>query len=160
MDRLVLWVERVAGVCLLVVALTTFAAVVLRKFFNYAPPDYFDVARLLLGITIFWGISSACYRNGHIVVDLLWDFSPPRRRRWIDIVATTALLGFMVPFCWMFLTAVPETRAANILTYELRMPVWPWHFFAALGIVAATALTALRLWEVVRRTPDAHVPRH
>ncbi len=154
MDRLVRVVERVAGLFLLAVALTTFVTVVLRKGVNVVPPDSFDLARLLLGISICWGIASACYRNGHIVVDLVWELAGRRARRVIDLLATATLLAFMIAFAWMIGDAVLGTRAAGVKTFELHLPVWPFHLLAAIGVLAGAVLTALRLWELARGRVD------
>jgi TRAP-type C4-dicarboxylate transport system permease small subunit len=138
MEIFVLWVERLAGVFLFLVALTTVVTVVSRKGFDVSPPDSFDVARLLLGIAICWGIASSCYRNGHIMVDVVWELAGPRWKRVIDITATSIVLAFMAAFAWMLGDAVAGTYAANIGTVEMKMPVWPFHAIAELGIVSAT----------------------
>jgi len=151
MDRFVRMVEGTAGLLLLTVALTTFATVVLRKLFNYSPPDWFDLAQLLLGISIFWGIASACYRNGHILVDLVWEFLSSRGRRILDITATSILLVFMAALTLMLADAIRDTAAGNVLTMELKLPVWPFHLLAGAGILAGTILTASRLARLCSR---------
>lgn len=151
MDRFVRMVEGTAGLLLLTVALTTFATVVLRKLFNYSPPDWFDLAQLLLGISIFWGIASACYRNGHIVVDLVWEFLSSRGRRILDITATSILLVFMAALTLMLADAIRDTASGNVLTMELKLPVWPFHVLAGAGILAGTILTAVRLVRLCSR---------
>lgn len=145
MDRFVRMVEGTAGLLLLTVALTTLATVILRKLFNYSPPDWFDLAQLLLGISIFWGIASACYRNGHILVDLLWEFLTARGRRVLDITATSILLVFMAALTLMLADTIRDTAAANVQTMELKLLVWPFHSLAGVGILAGTILTAVRL---------------
>jgi TRAP-type C4-dicarboxylate transport system permease small subunit len=151
MDRFVRMVEGTAGLLLLTVALATFATVVLRKLFNYSPPDWFDLAQLLLGISIFWGIASACYRNGHILVDLVWEFLSSRGRRILDITATSILLVFMAVLTLMLADAIRDTAVANVLTMELKLPVWPFHLLAGAGILAGTILTAVRLARLCSR---------
>jgi TRAP-type C4-dicarboxylate transport system permease small subunit len=151
MDRFVRMVEGTAGLLLLTVALTTFATVILRKLFNYSPPDWFDLAQLLLGISIFWGIASACYRNGHILVDLVWEFQSARGRRILDITATSILLVFMAALTLMLTDAIRDTAAGNVLTMELKLPVWPFHVLAGAGILAGTILTAVRLIRLCSR---------
>ena len=151
MDRFVRMVEGTAGLLLLTVALTTFATVILRKLFNYSPPDWFDLAQLLLGISIFWGIASACYRNRHILVDLVWEFLSSRGRRILDIAATSILLVFMAALTLMLADAIRDTAVANVLTMELKLPVWPFHLLAGAGILAGTILTAVRLVRLCRR---------
>ena len=151
MDRFVRMVEGTAGLLLLSVALATFATVILRKLFNYSPPDWFDLAQLLLGISIFWGIASACYRNGHILVDLLWEFLSLRGRRILDIAATSILLVFMAALSLMLADAIRDTAAGNVLTMELKLPVWPFHLLAGAGILAGTILTVVRLIRLCSR---------
>ena len=151
MDRFVRMVEGTAGLLLLTVALTTFATVLLRKLFNYSPPDWFDLAQLLLGISIFWGIASACYRNGHILVDLLWEFLTARGRRVLDITATSILLVFMAALTLMLADTIRDTAAANVQTMELKLLVWPFHSLAGAGILAGTILTAVRLIRLCSR---------
>ncbi|MGQ0577894.1 MAG: TRAP transporter small permease [Betaproteobacteria bacterium] len=145
MDRFVRMVEGTAGLLLLGIALATFATVILRKFFNYSPPDWFDLAQLLLGISIFWGVASACYRNRHILVDLVWEFLSARGRRVLDITATSILLVFMVALTLMLADAIRDTAVGNVLTMELKLPVWPFHLLAGAGIFAGAILTAVRL---------------
>ena len=151
MDRFVRMVEGTAGLLLLTVALATFTTVILRKLFNYSPPDWFDLAQLLLGISIFWGIASACYRNGHILVDLLWEFLTARGRRVLDITATSILLVFMAALTLMLADTIRDTAAANVQTMELKLLVWPFHSLAGAGILAGTILTAVRLIRLCSR---------
>ena len=151
MDRFVRMVEGTAGSLLLFIALATFATVILRKFFNYSPPDWFDLAQLLLGISMFWGIASACYRNGHIVVDLVWEFLSSPGRRILDITATSILLVFMVAFTLMLADAIRDTATSNVQTMELKLPLWPFHLLAGAGILAGTILTAVRMVRLCSR---------
>jgi TRAP-type C4-dicarboxylate transport system permease small subunit len=151
MDRLVRMVEGTAGFLLLTIAVATFVTVMLRKFLNYSPPDWFDLAQLLLGISMFWGIASACYRNGHIVVDLVWEFLSLRGRRILDITATSILLVFMAALTLMLADAIRDTATGNVLTMELKLPLWPFHLLAGAGILAGTILTAVRLFRLCSR---------
>src|SRR4051794_38659745 len=98
LDKAVDAIERTAGLFLLAVATLTFVVVILRKFFDTSIPDWYDFSRLLQGIAILWGIDCACYRGGHILVDLLWDASSPPNRRRIDLLATALLLVFVLAF--------------------------------------------------------------
>lgn len=149
MNRVIRWVETFAGLSLFVIALATFVTVVLRKFFNTAPPDVFDGMQLLLGISIFWGIASACYHNGHILVDIVYEMSSAKWRRVIDLVATSLLFIFLLFLAYTLADAIRGTAEGNVRTMELKLMVWPFHLIAALGIVAACIMTGIRLWELV-----------
>ena len=92
MDRFIDSIEWVAAFFVGVVALNTFVAVFMRKFFAVTIPDYYNFGQFLLGILIFWGIAATSYRGTHITVDLVWANASPRYQRWIDIFATLVLL--------------------------------------------------------------------
>jgi TRAP-type transport system small permease protein len=150
MDRFVSYVERVAGLFLLAIALLTFGSVVLRYFFSAQIPDWFDFSKLLQGIAIFWGIACVCYRNEHIMVDVIWEKSDQSRRRQIDLLATCVLLVFMILMTWMLGAKVLQSVQSTQATSDLRIPIGPFHIAAWLGVLAATITTAMHLINVWR----------
>jgi TRAP-type C4-dicarboxylate transport system permease small subunit len=150
LDRLVVSIERLGGLFLLAVAALTFVMVILRKFFDTAIPDWYDFSRLLQGIAIFWGIAAACYRGGHILVDLVWDFSSARGKRWIDLFADVTMLVAMATFAALALQAAIEMRGKNLLTSDLRIAQWGFYFIAAVGVAAAAFMTVVRLRNLLR----------
>ena len=157
MERLVLWVERLAGVSLAAVALLVFVSVVLRDLASMDLPDSFDFSRYLQGIAIFWGLAVTTYRNAHIVVDLLWELSGIAGRKAIDLFASTVSVSFMALFAWMLLTRFPAVQRAHQLTSDLKLPVWPFYAVAIAGIVAATVVGCIRLVELLRvKTANEH----
>ena len=138
-------VELIAGLLLGAIAVLTFSAVMLRWLFNYGLPDTFDFSRLLLGTAMFWGIALAGFHNRHIQVDGFWEMAPPWGRRLIDIFATAVTLAFMAVFAWMLESKVTSVFFSNEQTFDLRLPVWPFHTIAAFGIAMAVILLLLRL---------------
>ncbi|WP_341896038.1 TRAP transporter small permease [Ferrovibrio terrae] len=147
--------EMVAGLLLGAIAVLTFTAVMLRWLFNYGLPDTFDFSRLLLGTAMFWGIAVAGYHNRHIQVDGFWEMAPAWGRRLIDIFATLVTLAFMALFAWMLHDKVLSVYASNEQTFDLRLPVWPFHAIAALGIALATLLLLLRLVRLIANRKEA-----
>jgi TRAP-type transport system small permease protein len=156
MNRFIRLVDGLAAASLFFVAAFTLLAVVGRKFFGWSPPDYFDFARLALGIAIFWGIGAACYGNRHILVDLVHELASPTWKRRIDLIATAILAISMGAFAWMTAESVAQTMKANVQTTELRWLVWPFHAVAAAGLAAGFVLTCVRLVRLSRGSaPDA-----
>ena len=145
MERFITWVERIAGLFLLAVAILTFASVALRYLFGAQIPDWFDFSKLLQGIAIFWGIACVCYRNEHILVDLVWEQSSEAGKRRIDMFATLVLLVFFALMAWMLGAKVWQSAQSTQATSDLRLPIGPFHVVAWLGIAAAVVMTALRL---------------
>lgn len=159
LDRLIDGIEVLAAWFLAAVGALTFVSVILRYFFAWAIPDTNDISRLLLAILIFWGMAGTGYRGEHITVDLVWSAFGPRMRRALDAFTTAVTLFAMAVFTWRMGVKVSDTRADNLQTFDLNQPVWIWYFVAWLGLVAAVALLAIRLWRLLfapQRLPERH----
>jgi TRAP-type C4-dicarboxylate transport system permease small subunit len=148
-DRFIDSIEMIAAIFVGVVAADVFISVLLRYFFNVAIPDSYDFGRLLLGILIFWGIGATSYRGTHITVDLLWANVGALWQRAIDIFATLVLLLVVSVHTWTLYDKVAATRADHVLTFDLRLPTWPFFAVAWLGDAAAVVLIALRTYRLL-----------
>jgi TRAP-type C4-dicarboxylate transport system permease small subunit len=156
MDRFIDGIELIAAGFVGIVALNTFVAILMRKFFAVTIPDYYDFGRLLLGILIFWGIAATSYRGSHITVDLLWASAPPRFQRWIDVFATSVLLFVVTVQTITLFDKVLTTYRDNILTYDLRLPNWPFFAIAWAGDVSAVLLIAIRTYRLIFHPEQIH----
>src|SRR5471030_3096945 len=125
MDRFIDSIEWVAAGFVGIVAANIFISVILRNLFTYSIPDSYDFGRLMLGILIFWGIAATSYRGTHITVDLLYSNVGPRFQRFIDIFATLVLLFVVTVQTYTLYDKVASTRVDNVLTFDLRLPTWP-----------------------------------
>lgn len=148
-DRFIDAIELTAAGFLAAVTAITFVSVFLRYLFIWSIPDSYDFTRLLLGILIFWGMAVASYRGDHIAVDLLWSAAPAWAKRGMDIFAALITLAGMATFTWMFAEKVINTRADNVLTFDLRQPVWIYYFIAWIGLASAVALLVLRTFRLI-----------
>jgi TRAP-type C4-dicarboxylate transport system permease small subunit len=142
-------IEWIAAFFVGVVALDIFVSVLLRYFFAVQIPDAYDFGRLLLGILIFWGIAATSYRGTHITVDLVWANVGPHYQRWIDVFATLVLLFVVVVQTYTLFDKVVATYRDNVLTYDLRLPTWPFFLVAWLGDVSAVLLIAIRTFKLL-----------
>ena len=154
MDRIIDTIEAIAALFVGLVAADIFISVALRRFFNVQIPDSYDVGRMLLGILIFWGIAATSYRGSHITVDLVWSACGPFGKRLIDIFATLVLLFVVTIQTIMLFDKVRLTYQDNVLTYDLRIPTWPFALVAWLGDVSAVLLIAIRTWRLIFRPQD------
>ena len=148
-DRFIDGIEGLAALFVGLVAADIFISVALRELFRVQIPDAYDIGRLLLGILIFWGIAATSYRGTHISVDLVWTNVGPRARRAIDVFATLMLLFVVAVQTAMLFNKVTATYVDHILTYDLRMPLWPFYLIAWCGDAAAVLLIAIRTWRLV-----------
>jgi len=156
MDRFIDSIEWVAAFFVGIVALNTFMAVVMRKFFAVTIPDYYNVGQFLLGILIFWGIAATSYRGTHITVDLVWANASPRHQRWIDIFATLVLLFVVTVQTYTLVDKVIDTRNSHIVTMDLGIPVWPFFLVSWIGDVSAVLLIAIRTYRLIFHPEDIH----
>jgi TRAP-type C4-dicarboxylate transport system permease small subunit len=148
-DRFIDSIELLAALFVGIVAADVFISVLLRYFFAISIPDSYDFGRLLLGVLIFWGIGATSYRGTHITVDLLWANVSPRWQRVIDVFATLVLLLVVGVQTWTLFDKVVSTRADHVLTFDLRLPTWPFFALAWIGDVCAVILIALRTWRLI-----------
>jgi TRAP-type C4-dicarboxylate transport system permease small subunit len=148
-DAFIDTIEMIAAVFVGIVAADVFISVLLRYFFNISIPDSYDFGRLLLGILIFWGIGATSYRGAHITVDLLWANVGRRSQRLIDIFATLVLLGVVTVHTFTLFDKVMATRADHVLTFDLRLPTWPFLAVAWLGDASAVILIAVRTYRLI-----------
>jgi TRAP-type C4-dicarboxylate transport system permease small subunit len=149
MDRFIDSIEWVAAGFVGIVAADVFISVLLRNVFNISIPDSYDIGRLLLGILIFWGIAATSYRGTHITVDLVWANVGPKYQRMIDVFATLVLLFVVTVQTYTLFDKVTSTRADHVLTFDLRLPTWPFFAVAWLGDVSAVLLIAVRTYRLV-----------
>jgi TRAP-type transport system small permease protein len=152
-DRFIDGIELIAAIFVGLVAADTFVSVILRKFFSTSIPDSYDFGRMLLGISIFWGIAATSYRGGHITVDLIWSLASAKYQRLIDVFATLVLLFVVTMQTIMLFDKVTQTRLDHVLTYDLRLPTWPFFAVAWAGDASAVLLIAVRTWRLIVR-PD------
>ena len=148
-DRFIDSIEMIAAIFVGIVAADVFISVMLRYFFSLSIPDSYDFGRLLLGILIFWGIGATSYRGTHITVDLLWANVSPKAQRAIDVFATLVLLFVILVHTYTLYDKVVSTRADHVLTFDLRLPTWPFFAVAWFGDVAAVILIAIRTYRLV-----------
>jgi TRAP-type C4-dicarboxylate transport system permease small subunit len=149
MDGFIDSIEWIAAFFIGLVALDVFVSVLLRYFFGYTIPDAYDFGQLLLGILIFWGIAATSYRGTHITVDLLWANVNKRWQRIIDVFATLVLLFVVTVQTYTLFDKVSTTWSANVSTFDMRIPVWPFFAIAWIGDVAAVLLIAVRTYRLI-----------
>lgn len=156
MKRLLSATELVAAFFLLAIAVLTAGNVLLRDLFAIQIPDWFDGARMLQGIALFWGVALATYYGSHICVDALWEHLQPPARRWLDIVATLLTLAFLVPLAWMVWVKVAGTGTQG--TMDLRLPLWVFYAIASVGTTVAALLAIVRIVFLWRGQDDKLKP--
>ena len=159
MDRFIDSIEWIAAIFVGVVAADVFITILLRYFFSIQIPDSYDFGQLLLGILIFWGIAATSYRGTHITVDLIWANVGPRYQRMIDVFATLVLLFVVTVQTYTLFDKVRGTYYDNVLTFDLRLPTWPFFALAWAGDVSAVLLIAVRTYRLIVQPETMRDPK-
>lgn len=159
MDRIIDTIEWIAAFFVGIVALNTFVAVFMRKFFAVTIPDYYNVGQFMLGVLIFWGIAATSYRGSHITVDLVWANAPPRYQRLIDVFATLVLLFVVTVQTYTLFDKVVDTYGSGLVTMDLQLPVWPFFLLSWIGDVSAVLLIAIRTYRLIFHPEEMHEPQ-
>jgi TRAP-type C4-dicarboxylate transport system permease small subunit len=143
--------ETLAGLFLLAIALLIAVNVFLRDVLSIQIPDWFDGSKLLQGIALMWGFAVATYYGSHICVDIVWEHLQENGRRALDVLSTVITMLFLGTTAWMVGAKVMSTGSQT--TSDLQLPVVYFYAVAAMGVVAASVLAALRVARLVTRTP-------
>lgn len=143
------FIEDIAAWFLGAVTALTFVSVILRYFFSWAIPDTFDMTSQLLAILIFWGLAGTGFRGDHITVDLLYGLVSKKIKKIMDIFADVITCFAMLMLTVMVYVKVMDTRADNVLTFDLNQPVWIYYLIAWLGLLSATVLTLARVYWLI-----------
>jgi len=148
-ERIVDAIEWTASAFVFAMMANTVIAVILRRFFATAIPDHYDLGRFMLCTLVLWGIATTSYRGGHITMDLAWTFAGEKLRQGINVFAELVVLMALVVLCFSLLDQTLQARNDNILTYDIRLPTWPFLAIAWCGTVSAIILIAIRVFRGV-----------
>ena len=75
-------------------------------------------------------------------MDLAWTFAGEKLRQGINVFAELVVLMALVVLCFSLLDQTLQARNDNILTYDIRLPTWPFLAIAWCGTVSAIILIA------------------
>ena len=67
----------------------------------------------------------------------------------MDVFATLVLLFVVAVQTYTLFDKVVATRDANLQTFDLRLPVWPFFALAWIGDIAAVLLIAVRTYRLI-----------
>ena len=152
LDSSVRWLTGFAALLLLGVTMLVFVSVLLRFFFNAPIPDTNDLGRLTMGIALMNGIALATYYGQQITMDTVWLAVGPRAKKTIDIVATAVTFAVVLAITWIMFGRVDSVIASEEVTFDLAIPLWIFYGLVSLSACAATFLSIVRLWSVLRGT--------
>lgn len=149
LNGLIKVVDVIAATLLGIVTILTFVSVICRYVLSWPVPDSFDIGRLLLGISVFWGIASATFRSEHIQVDILYETLRGFGRRVLNIIAKVCFSLLMFGIIWMLAGQIFKVYEGGETTTDLLIPIWPFYAIAWVGAVLTFIIAGAALWRFV-----------
>jgi TRAP-type C4-dicarboxylate transport system permease small subunit len=141
--------RRLAGICLVALALLTLADVVGRYVLNYAIVGAVEMTEMLMVGVIFAGIVLATMAREHVAVDLVTLHMDGSVRRVQRIASNLLATGIS-----LLLAAATWTQAKSALdfgdqTTMLGLPLAPVIFFMCAMLLVNALIHGWQTWEVI-----------
>ncbi len=139
-----------AGVMLLFLMCLTVYAVVMRYVFNAPILWALDVARVGLVVLVFLGLAYCGLTGGHIAVDFLGVFAPPRIVQISDVVIRSICVVLIGLMAWQAMQQGLDAIEMGEGTNELEIPLFPFFAVVAFGSVAYCIVLIIQVARAVR----------
>ncbi|MDK2907357.1 MAG: TRAP-type transport system small permease protein [Petrotoga sp.] len=97
-----------AGGCLGIVFLVTFAQVVQRYIFQLSMPWATDVIRIFFVYSVFFGMAVGVFKKIHLNIDVFIQILPSNLKPLFDILSNVVVLVFL---CFVFRFSIPFMMA-------------------------------------------------
>ena len=113
--------------------LVTVADVGGRRLFNHPVFGSMDLSTFMMVIVVFFSMAQCELMRGHITIDLLVSRFKQKSQ---DIFNSIAYVIFLVTFSWMTWQLIQYGIGryhSHIVSYTLKVPLYPFIFVAALG---------------------------
>lgn len=141
-ERVTLWLARGGALALTIMMLLTFFDVIGRAF-NHPIVGTVEVTELLMGSLIFLGLGWTTFLRGHIRVDIVINYLPPRAKASLEMVTTIICIVFAVLLCWQLWLKAADTVEMGDVTQIWALPFWSVAYVMA--ICSITLVTGLVL---------------
>ena len=139
-----------AGVTLLFLMFLTVYAVIMRYVFNAPILWALDVARVGLVVLVFFGLAYCGLTGGHIAVDFIGIFAPPRIVQISDVVIRSICFVLIALMAWQAMQQGLDAIEMGEGTNELEIPLFPFFAVVAFGSVAYCIVLIIQVARAVR----------
>lgn len=149
-DRLNLWIGKLAMWFILATTLISAGNAIVRKAFDMSSNALLEIQWYLFAGVFMLGAGYAFLRNAHVRIDFIAGRLSPRTRNWIDVIG---ILAVLVPFCVICIDLSWPLFANAWRTGEMSSNAgglirWPVYLLIPLGF---TLLLLQGLSEVIKR---------
>ena len=143
----------VAGGTLLLLMLLTVYAVVMRYIFNAPILWALDIGRMGLVVLVFFGLAYCGLTGGHIAVDFLGVFAPPRVVQISDVIIRSICVVLIGLMAWQAMQQGLDAIEMGEGTNELEIPLSPFFAVVAFGSITYCIVLMIQVVRAARGVP-------
>lgn len=145
--------EILAAICLIVMALLTFANVVARYVFSASFSFSEEITTYLFVLLSMMGTAIAAKRRDHLGLSILTDAVGPRARKAMGIVSYAIATVFSGAIFFYGILMVKNQRMLGQVTAGMQWPEWIFGSFVPIGAFFVTIRFLQVLIEEIKREP-------
>jgi len=127
----------------------TLAEIVMRRFLNMPLAGTFELTMMFLSMAVFFGCGFAQQNAMHVVIDFLYERLPRIGKKLISIISTLLYAGIVVVMFWVVLQDAIRRLGTGDVTSTLQLPIYPFVFAAAAGLLGLTLAVLVTLYNVL-----------
>jgi TRAP-type C4-dicarboxylate transport system permease small subunit len=128
-----------AGASLFGMMVLTFLDVIGRKIVNHSVTGSVELTELMMLTLIFTALPLVSLSGAHVLFDLLDSSLSDKVKRWQAVGANLICTLLLAGSGWIVLNRALRTAAMEDITPQLAIPLAPFHFAAAVLLIACGA---------------------
>ena len=146
--------EILAAVCLVVMAILTFANVIARYLFSASFSFSEEITTYLFVLLSMLGTAIAAKRRAHLGLSIVTDAVGPKAEKRLRIIGYVAAVLFTGAIFYYGIRMVMNQRMLGQVTAGMQWPEWIFGSFVPIGAFFATVRFIQVLIEEIRRNPE------
>ena len=147
--KLCLVADILARGCFFSVMVLVLANIVMRKVLVRPIMGAYELVGLLTATGIALSLAQCALQDGHIAVTIVTDNLPHAAQRILDVVAHAISLGFWMLMTWSMFVFAGTTFGRGMVSATARLPVYPFIFIIAFGLLCLCLALASALVRVL-----------
>lgn len=146
-----LGLDKIAGGCMVAVMMLVVTNIMLRAIFNRPILGTYEYVVFLTAVLIGLSLAHCALQKGHIAVDFIVDRFPPKVQIYVDALMNTAAFIFWFVCAWQIAVYAQSMTARGLVSPTTQIPVAPFIYLVAFGLLALSLVLLLRTVESVQK---------
>ncbi len=140
-------------IAMLLTVLMMFVTVadVLGRYFIQPIPGVFELTRFSLAVIVFTSLGWSQMQKVHIAIDLFVSRFPVSWQNRIDVFNYIVVFITFILSAWQMSVYTVRLFNYSVVTTVLRVPIYPWVFISAIGVLLLALVLFCDLMEAINR---------